>query len=569
MIEENKRIRFCINCGSPLGENAKFCVNCGWKVQLPEINTPEPETKPAQEPVVPAEPVVNVEEEPKAPVTEPAAPAPEQVPPAAPSQEAPREKVNAGAGYYGVPVNNTTGYGNSFEQELRNYNNVTDRYRDRDYRPVNPNAQKTAEAPKKRMPGWAIALIIVGAVIAVVIVISIIANFFLGALRDLGKNIGKYLPDLNYSTEAPAATAKPGDDVKVGDETVPSGSNVTINITGDSESLAAAVYAKASDSVVGISILTTSSTNPWADTTYTVVGQGSGVVFKSDGYIITNCHVVSGTLDKDNKPLGNYQIRVYVDTSLSTYFEAEIVGVDYTSDLAVLKINAKGLKAIEFASSSEVAIGDQVFLIGCPGGIEFMRSITSGIVGGLNKNFLTSDGYAYDLIQSDAAINPGTSGGAMLNSKGQLIGICEMKIVDTGYEGMGFAISSDTVKQICDALMKDGKVTRPAVGITVNTTYDVTSASDAGLPAGAWIEEVEKDSPAWKAGLRSGMIITEFNGNAVYNFVSLRAEIMKCEIGEEVEIKAYVFDSSDKANGQYKTFKVTLQSLEDEHRDFN
>jgi len=198
-----------------------------------------------------------------------------------------------------------------------------------------------------------------------------------------------------------------------------------------------------------------------------------------------------------------------------------------------------------------------------------MDSITGGIVGGLNKNIVTSSGYAYDLIQTDAAINPGNSGGALLNSNGKLIGICEMKIIEDGYEGMGFAIASDTAKEVCDKLIKDGKVVRPAIGITVNSSYDLINAGDAGLPAGAWISDVDKNSPAGKAGLESGMIITEFNGTAVYNFVSLRAEILKCEIGDEVTVKVYVFDSNNKANGTYKTFRLILQSLEDEHRDFD
>ena len=157
----------------------------------------------------------------------------------------------------------------------------------------------------------------------------------------------------------------------------------------------------------------------------------------------------------------------------------------------------------------------------------------------------------------------------MVNSEGKLIGICEMKIVESGYEGMGFAIASDTVKEVCDALIKYGKYTRPAIGIQVNTAYDAMSASDAGLPAGAWIAEVEEDSVAGKAGLKKGMIITEFNGVAVYNFVSLRAEIMKCQINDEVTIKAYVFDNNDKANGTYKTFTLKLQSMDDEYREFD
>ncbi len=551
--------RFCSNCGKELLPGAKFCIKCG--AQVAAVNAESTvNPAPAEENPVPAEEMAPVVPETiqveTAPVPEtPAAPENTEVPPA------PENRV-----VYAVPVSPVVekkAEAGSYDDRVREYHERRQQYADKNYTPapaVAPaQAQTKDNAPKRKMPGWAKGLIIAGSII---LVIALFVIFILSATRAI-KDLSKIASSVFENNEIREIIDK-----QIGDTTVPGDSNVTINITGDSETLAQAVYAKCADSVVGIAIVSETSSNPWAESTSTIVSEGSGVVYSSEGYIITNCHVVSNALDSNNKLMSGYSVRVYTDSSLAKYYSAAIVGVDYTSDLAVLKINANGLKPVEVATSKDVKVGDRVFVIGCPGGIEFMGSITSGIVGGTNKNLLTNGGYAYDLIQSDAAINPGNSGGAMLNNEGKLIGICEMKIVESGYEGMGFAIASDTVKDVCDTLIRDGKVVRPAIGLKVNTNYDVINASDAGLPAGAWIAEVEADSAAGKAGLQSGMIITKFNGVAVYNFVSLRAEIMKCQIGDEVTIEAYVYDSTDKTNGTYKTFKLNLSSLEDEHREF-
>ncbi|MCR5693680.1 MAG: trypsin-like peptidase domain-containing protein [Clostridia bacterium] len=584
---ENNNVKFCSNCGEKLVPGGKFCIKCGKRI-TPAVQAEIPAAPAAGTPgndvpeaalaavsmpteAVPSEPAENVQPE---VVSQPeavaqnvtaeeaeAAPAAENVPPV-------QGRV------YGVPVDS----GNSqdaFRSEVNRYNESRTRYASYDYSNDNVRAAsqpqyqsqpqpQTQSAVKERkgLPGWAKALIIVGAVLVIIgffIVSVTVVKTVLDTVSDLGKRAIDLVPKTSDSTS----------DAKVGDKTVPSGSDVTINISGDQEMLASAVYAKAKDSVVGIAVYSRSSSSPWAEATNTILAEGSGVVYKSDGYIITNCHVVSMALDKENKLQSGYSVRVYAGDNLGSYYDASIVGVDYTSDLAVLKVDATGLKAAEFESSSSVNIGDTIFVVGCPGGIEFMDSITSGIVGGLNKNIVTSTGYAYDLIQTDAAINPGASGGALVNRNGKVIGICEMKIVEEGYEGMGFAIASDTVTDVCDTLIKDGKVVRPAIGIQVNTGYDIRNASDVGLPAGAWIATVEANTPAAKAGLTADMIITEFNGNTVYNFVSLRVEIMKCKVGDEVTIKAYVFDKNDKTHGTYKTFTLKLQSLEDEYREFD
>jgi len=572
-METNERIeaRFCPECGTPITPGTRFCINCGTKIALPEQTAvkQEAEVKPEAPVEAPAAPVEAPAAAPsEAPVEAQAAPAASVEAQAAPAEtaEAPAENgFEAAEAPFTPAYNEAPAYAAApaGQSVASNYADEMERFRERQAQYARGTyVPERKPDTRKGLPGWAAALIIIVTVLVIVGVFVLIGFFGYQIYKTTSNAVS------GSKTSSGPKTVEYSGSTKVGDQTVPGGSNVTINITGDSTSLATAVYAKCKDSVVGIAIFYKSSSSPWEDASYSVAAEGSGVVYTADGNIITNAHVISPALDKNNNLLNTYEIRVYTDSSLSSYFIAEVVGIDYTSDLAVIKINANGLIPIEIESSKTVQIGDEVFVIGCPGGIEFMGSIIDGIVGGLNKNLLTSDGYAYDLIQTSAPINPGASGGAMVNREGKLVGICEMKIVETGYEGMEFAIASDTVKEVCDTLMKDGKVVRPAIGIKVNSYYDVLTASDTGLPAGAYIAEVEKDSVAGKAGLKADMIITEFNGVAVYNFVSLRAEIMKCQIGDEVTVKAYVYDSSDKAGGTYKTFTLNLQSMEDEYREF-
>ena len=415
---------------------------------------------------------------------------------------------------------------------------------------------------RKGVPFWACLLMtLAGVVLAVILTITVLSSMSPDRLRNTAFGTLAQKIASETSTRKNNDGSKTGEDVKVGDETVPSGSQVTINISGDSASKAAAVYAKCDQSVVGIGIYAKTSSNPWSTATMQVTAEGSGVIYTSDGYIITNQHVIADAIDSNSKLKSGCEIRVYTDKSLASYYVATVIGADETADLAVLKIDETGLVPIEFAEANSVAIGDEVFALGCPGGLEFMGTISRGIVGGVGKNILTEKGYALDLILTDAAINPGVSGGALLNAEGKLIGICEMKIVEENFESMGFAISVATVKKVTDALIKDGKVTRPGLGISVNTNYGPQAANEAGLPSGAWVAEVTKGSAADKAGITSNMIITEMNGVRVYDYPTLRAEILKCVVGDTITIKAYVYDENNKQNGTYKTFTVQLQEL--------
>lgn len=170
------------------------------------------------------------------------------------------------------------------------------------------------------------------------------------------------------------------------------------------------------------------------------VGSGSGVIISKHGYIITNYHVIAGAND------------VYVYLADGRYGIAELIGSDSSVDLALLKTDLTDLPVAEFGNSDDLAIGQFAFAIGNPGGAQFARSMTMGVISGLNREIELEDGNIYNLIQTDAAINPGNSGGPLVNIDGEVIGITSVKIVDTNFEGMGFAIPINTVVEVIEEL---------------------------------------------------------------------------------------------------------------------
>ncbi|MDD2497806.1 MAG: trypsin-like peptidase domain-containing protein, partial [Desulfitobacteriaceae bacterium] len=182
-------------------------------------------------------------------------------------------------------------------------------------------------------------------------------------------------------------------------------------------------------------------------------GTGSGVIFDSAGYIVTNNHVVAGAA------------KLMVSLADGRQIPAEIVGTDARTDLAVIKIKADNLTVAKFGNSDDLRVGEIALAIGNPGGAEFARSVTQGIISGLNRLLVTEEGLQFRLIQTDAAINPGNSGGALVDIKGRVVGINSIKIARTGFEGMGFAIPSNTVQGIVSDLIKYKRVIRPALGV--------------------------------------------------------------------------------------------------------
>lgn len=269
-----------------------------------------------------------------------------------------------------------------------------------------------------------------------------------------------------------------------------------------------------------------------------VSATGSGIVMSSDGYIITNAHVIYDT-ESQYKAGKATSVKVVMGENHDQEYEAEIVGYDIQTDLAVLKIDAEGLTPAEFGNSDELAVGELVVAIGNPLGFELYGTTTCGIVSALNRE-VTIDDRHMSLIQTDAAINSGNSGGPLLNAYGQVVGINSMKMGSTyssaSVEGLGFAIPIADAKGIIDSLINNGYVTgRPQLGITgVNVTQ--SDADRFNLPQGVYVYGVAENSAAADAGIRQGDIITAINGTAITTMDELNEEKNKHSAGETITL---------------------------------
>jgi serine protease Do len=321
-------------------------------------------------------------------------------------------------------------------------------------------------------------------------------------------------------------------------------------ITGNETELTPAqVAAKVRPSIV--SVITTDTVN------YDSSGsaEGSGIILDSDGYIVTNSHVIG-----DSK---KYQVSVI--TSDGTTYDAKVIGYDTRSDLAVLKIDAKGLPECELGDSSQLVLGDYVIAIGNPGGTQFAGSITNGIVSGIDRIIDTTDTEstsAMRYIQTNAAINPGNSGGALVNMYGQVIGINTSKISADGYEGMGFAIPSNTVAEVVQDLVDYGYVQgRVKLGITCVT---ISSAYESqGIPAGLQIYSIDSESDLnGKAQVYD--IITHCDGKRITSLSQLQDIIFEKKPGDTVKLTLYRPATAKAASSSYD---VTITLLEDTGED--
>ena len=324
------------------------------------------------------------------------------------------------------------------------------------------------------------------------------------------------------------------------------------------------VAAKCSPSAVGIVVEVESSYNPYGyfggfySTPQIMQGVGSGFIYNEDGYIITNHHVVDGA----NK------ITVYL--SDKTQVEAELIGSDELSDIAVIKVDPTGLNLVpmEIGNSDELSVGDEVIAIGCPAGIEYMGTVTDGIISAINRDVeLTESGKAstktMTLLQTNATINKGNSGGPLINSKGEVIGINTLKL-SADYEGIGFSIPINGALPIISQLMEFGKVVERSENDFVSSTgvigisASAISASEAeyyDIPQGVLVVQIDKDSSAAKAGLRRGDIITAYNGTEVKTVDELNQLKLKNKAGDEVTVSVY--RDSDDSDG--KTFDITFK----------
>ena len=299
-----------------------------------------------------------------------------------------------------------------------------------------------------------------------------------------------------------------------------------------------AVYAanKILPSIVGINIEYTINTNSFfGKSTSTANASGSGIIISEDGYILTNNHVVSSSSESNSY----YQISEAKKVTVTlfndeTAYEAKIIGKDEQTDLAVIKIEKNGLTAAEFADSDSVKVGEFVMAVGNP--VNMTSTVTDGIISAVNRKITDSDGKTFTCIQTNAAINSGNSGGALVNSEGKVIGINTLKLSGTGIEGIGFAIPINSTTDITSQLIQYSKVKRPYIGIS-GIDLDETTSKKYNLVIGIYVRTVEEFSAAEKAGLKIGDVIIEAEGKSITKMDELNEIKNSHQIGDELKIK--------------------------------
>ena len=325
-----------------------------------------------------------------------------------------------------------------------------------------------------------------------------------------------------------------------------------VSLTSYSET---AVYAanKILPSIVGIEITYNVNSSIFSmfgnNSSSTAKSSGSGIIISEDGYILTNNHVVDSESQNTYYDISEAtSIKVTLSKD-NTEYDAKIVGKDSQTDLAVLKIDATGLTAAEFADSDSVKIGEFAMAVGNP--LDLGSTITCGVVSATNRQVQDSDGNTtYTCIQTDAAINSGNSGGALVNSEGKVIGVNTLKVSSTGVEGIGFAIPINSTKTIINDLITYNKVRRPYIGVS-GRDLDENTAKQHNLVQGVYVVSVEEYSAAEKAGLKSGDIIVKIDNQEIKTMNELNTIKNNHSIGDKVTLSVY-------RNGDYKDISVTL-----------
>lgn len=271
---------------------------------------------------------------------------------------------------------------------------------------------------------------------------------------------------------------------------------------------------------------------------------GTGFIITSDGYIMTNYHVIESAQKSEHK------IQVLFKDKSS--FEAKIVGFDEDNDVAVLKIDASDLSPVSIGNSDDIAVGDSVFAIGNPLG-ELDFSMTSGRVSALDRSItIERNGTAINMFQFDAAINSGNSGGPVYNESGEVIGIATAKVGSSGVEGLGFAIPINDAADIANELITKGYVSGKAyMGVNIDNRYTSVYAQYYSMPEGAYVYNVESGGCAEKSGLAAGDIITKVGSEAIGGYSDLNAAIKSFKAGESTEIVVY-------RGGEYVTLRITF-----------
>lgn len=419
------------------------------------------------------------------------------------------------------------------------------------------NPQMFAQYPQKKTKGGIIALIIV---LCSLLTIGFIGMMVYGFSADIKEDLNNDRSDSGNSFRVPkedsttpfetlpdtSSQGKTHDESDYSDKVNKDYSGMKLesnpkDAKTNNSYTAAKASEKVSDSVVGI--LCYSDDVPDQADTKTASSQGSGIIFSQDGYVITNAHVIGNSKTA-------YAIRVV--TSDGKVYKAGVVGYDSRTDIAVLKMDdAKGLTPATFGDSSQLEVGQDIIVVGNPGGLDYQNTTTKGVISALDRKLSTSSLTKY--IQTDAAINPGNSGGPLVNYYGQVVGITTSKIVSETYEGMGFAIPSQTVKSIVDILVKNGYVEgRVKIGISgIAVTSD--QASNYNVPQGIYVQSIVSGGPCDGTSLKEGDIITEVDGETITSFADVYAILETHKPGDKIKVKYY---SSSSGDGEVE---ITLQ----------
>lgn len=422
---------------------------------------------------------------------------------------------------------------NSYNNEINNGTAAPESYT-ADFAPYSAERvhEVTYAAPKKKNRGRAVLAGIVG----ILSVVAIGATSIVGYDLIKGDSIGVTKTadsetndnEVKKSSVAPANTDLP----------------TIVQLASPEDAMSIPdIVTKVSPSVVGVSCVTTGG-----------VATGTGIIMSSDGYIITNAHVVEGATS-----ISVLLPSSYADDSSTTEdltIEATLVGKDTQTDIAVLKIEKTGLTAAEFGKSSDIQVGEVAIVIGNPLGFELANSVTAGIISAVDRS-ITVDDRTMNTIQTDASINSGNSGGPLINAYGQVIGITSAKVTSTYGEGLGFAIPIDEAIPIVQELMTYGKVTgRPSLGVSGENVTEVYSQY-YDIPKGFFVRGVNSGSCAEKAGIKVNDIVTGIEGTTIETIEQFNDVKNKYKAGDTVTITVY-------RDGKYIDFDVTLDEVADE-----
>ncbi len=493
--------------------------------RVPEQDDQTDHPVPADSPVSPQppapEPPVSSEPAPSEPP-----PVPPQQPPQSPvqppqPQTPPSQQPGYGYGGYGY-----SGYYHSPGQG--------------GYQPSPPS-----QPPKKKKKTSPVTVVI--AVLAVLCCVSLIVTCVLAARlfstsgKDVGPNDDSSEPTQQYEPANP--TREPnenGPSLEINGDEVDDGGLTTREIVANNldSTVVLTTYSRQQMNFYGFGF-----GGDTGEDSLVKSSESSGIVLSEDGYIITNSHCV---FDEDSQlEYARIDVTMYDGT---VYENAEIVGYDTTTDLAVIRVNADDLQPAVFGDSSAVALGDRVVTLGNSGGLHW--SASQGILSGQARDVYEDTGYAIKCLQVDAVINPGSSGGPLLNIQGQVIGINSAKIVIQGYEGLGFSIPINEAKAVIDDLVKYGYVTgRVSLGITGRT---VTSIGYEGF----MIQTISSDSCLVGTEAQKGDIITHVDGVRVNDYAEMRSELTSLKVGDTVTLTLLRIDNRTNTT---ETLEVTVQ----------